>query len=212
MSSRPSKNVFASSMDTAVVRQGYDILMTDIGDAYVVEAATDKGKKLLCYGQELEGRDADDLKSRKAVWEKNKKGAQQAQARLQAVLPAQAAGKGLQPPVWEEKARLCYSCGSCNQVCPTCYCFDVQDEVNWDLKTGTRCRAWDGCLLENFATVAGNHNFRKKTGGTFPPPAVPQGQVRAGQDRRPDRLRRLRPLHHGLHGRHRQPGRKSITG
>jgi ferredoxin len=37
----------------------------------------------------------------------------------------------------------------------------VQDFVNWDLKTGRRQRCWDGCLLENFATVAGNHNFRK---------------------------------------------------
>ena len=37
----------------------------------------------------------------------------------------------------------------------------MQDEVDWNLKTGQRVRAWDGCLLENFATVAGDHNFRK---------------------------------------------------
>ena len=33
----PSKNVFASSMGTAVVKKGYDVLITDIGDSYVVE-------------------------------------------------------------------------------------------------------------------------------------------------------------------------------
>ena len=37
----------------------------------------------------------------------------------------------------------------------------MQDEVNWDLSTGCRYRAWDGCLLSSFATVAGNHNFRQ---------------------------------------------------
>jgi sulfhydrogenase subunit beta (sulfur reductase) len=47
-------------------------------------------------------------------------------------------------------------------VCPTCFCFDVQDQVNWDLCSGTRCRQWDGCLLSEFAMVAGGHNFRRQ--------------------------------------------------
>jgi ferredoxin len=38
----------------------------------------------------------------------------------------------------------------------------VRDETTWDLKSGERCRVWDGCLLRDFATVAGGHNFRKK--------------------------------------------------
>ena len=43
----PSKNVFASSMGTATVHKGYDVLLTDIGDGYVAEAATEKGETLL---------------------------------------------------------------------------------------------------------------------------------------------------------------------
>ena len=39
----PSKNVFASSMGTATVKEGYDILLTDIGEAYLADAATVKG-------------------------------------------------------------------------------------------------------------------------------------------------------------------------
>ena len=64
-------------------------------------------------------------------------------------------------PVWEEKAKTCFSCGSCNLVCPTCYCFNVKDDMNWDLKTGKRQRSWDGCLLDTFTEVAGGHEFRK---------------------------------------------------
>jgi len=30
----------------------------------------------------------------------------------------------------------------------------------WDLASGSRVRTWDGCLLTDFALIAGNHNFR----------------------------------------------------
>ena len=36
----PSKNVFASTMGTATIKKGYDVLITDIGNAWVVEIAT----------------------------------------------------------------------------------------------------------------------------------------------------------------------------
>ena len=67
--------------------------------------------------------------------------------------------------IWEEMSKDCFSCGTCNIVCPTCYCFDVQDVWNLDQVTGCRSRTWDGCLLEDFAQVSlgGGHteNFRE---------------------------------------------------
>jgi sulfhydrogenase subunit beta (sulfur reductase) len=64
--------------------------------------------------------------------------------------------------LWEATARRCYSCGSCNLSCPTCYCFNTYDELDMTLKSGERRREWDGCQLTNFALVAGGHNFRPK--------------------------------------------------
>jgi sulfhydrogenase subunit beta (sulfur reductase) len=64
--------------------------------------------------------------------------------------------------LWEATARRCYSCGSCNLSCPTCYCFNVYDELDMTLAAGERKREWDGCQLTNFAMVAGEHNFRSK--------------------------------------------------
>ncbi len=64
-------------------------------------------------------------------------------------------------PVWEEVSRNCVGCGTCNLVCPTCYCFNVEDNVELSLKTGTRDRHWDGCMLNSFAAVAGGENFRE---------------------------------------------------
>jgi sulfhydrogenase subunit beta (sulfur reductase) len=158
---RPSQNVFASSMNTATVDHGYDLLVTDIGESYVVEAATEKGQALLGLMKGVQDASHDDLNRRQAVWDKNTGALNQHTLDCKPSFLPKLLEKNYHHPVWKEKARLCYSCGSCNQVCPTCYCFDVQDEVNWDLKTGCRYRAWDGCLLQNFATVAGNHNFRK---------------------------------------------------
>lgn len=62
--------------------------------------------------------------------------------------------------VWQGMAQRCYSCGSCNQVCPTCYCFDIQDCNSLALDGGCRERTWDACMLGDFALVAGGHNFR----------------------------------------------------
>lgn len=164
---RPSKNVFASSMNTATIDHGYDMLVTDIGKSYVVEAATEKGKALMSLMNGATESSHEDLNQRKAVWDRNEGQLNQHKLDCKPAFLPKLLEKSYNHPVWEEKARLCYACGSCNQVCPTCYCFDVQDEVNWDLKTGCRYRAWDGCLLENFATVAGNHNFRKKRADRF---------------------------------------------
>jgi len=162
-----SKNIFASSMNTATVDKGFDILLTDIGTGYVVEAATDKGEALVKTIAGAKASTQEALDKRKAVQDKNKVNLNKHVLECKPSYLPTLLDKAYEHPVWEEKARLCYSCGSCNQVCPTCYCFDVQDEVNWDLKTGQRSRAWDGCLLENFATVAGDHNFRKHRESRF---------------------------------------------
>ncbi|HUN81334.1 MAG TPA: 4Fe-4S dicluster domain-containing protein [Phycisphaerae bacterium] len=64
--------------------------------------------------------------------------------------------------IWDATAKRCYSCGSCNLVCPTCYCFDIQDECEMPLTKNSRVRSWDSCMLRDFSLVAGGHNFRKK--------------------------------------------------
>jgi ferredoxin len=158
---KPSKNVFASSMKTAVVKEGYDILLTDIDAGFIAEAATDKGRELLSKAKGAVDATDEDLAKRQHVWDHNAKNLNKHELKCDpAYLPKLLEGAA-KHPVWEKKAKTCFSCGSCNQVCPTCYCFDVQDEVNWDLASGGRKRCWDGCLLDGFTKVAGNHEFRK---------------------------------------------------
>jgi len=157
---KASANVFASSMGTAVVRQGYDVLLTDIGNDYVAEAATEKGQTMLANAKTTEADEAA-LKSREAVWARNKKTLNRHELKCTPSYLPKLLNRAYDHPVWEERARTCFSCGSCNLVCPTCYCFNMQDDVSWDLKAGTRGREWDGCLLDGFTEVAGGHEFRK---------------------------------------------------
>lgn len=67
-------------------------------------------------------------------------------------------------PVYQQYAERCFSCGTCNLVCPTCYCFETQDELELDglldKQKGKKSRHWDACLNPGFAEVAGGHNFR----------------------------------------------------
>ncbi len=163
----PSENVFASSMGTATVNKGYDILLTDIGDGYVAEAATEKGQTLLAKATQAIETSDKDLKKRRELWDRNEKGLNKHQLKCKPSDLPKLLEKAYDHPVWEEKAKTCFSCGSCNQVCPTCYCFNVQDDVNWDLKTGKRQRFWDGCLLDGFTKVAGGHEFRGNRADRF---------------------------------------------
>ena len=159
---KPSRNVFAASMGKAVVKEGFDILLTFIAGEYLVDVRTDKGEQLAQKMPQKEEADQYLVARREQVWED----AQRFLSRhclkcspddLPRLLNTSDA---YQHPVWARRAQKCYSCGSCTMVCPTCYCFDVKDDPGWDLKSARRERIWDSCQLEGFALVAGNHNFR----------------------------------------------------
>ena len=163
----PSKNVFASSMGTATVKDGFDVLLTDIGNAFVMESGSKKGDNLIAKAQGAVDSSEKDLQTRQKIQADNEKRLNNHKLKCEASYLPKLLERAYDHPVWEEKAKTCFSCGSCNLVCPTCYCFNVQDDVNWDFISGKRQRAWDGCLLDGFTKVAGEHEFRKKRADRF---------------------------------------------
>jgi len=158
---RASPDVFAGCMGTATVKDGFDILLTLVNDDYLVDARTPKGEALLKEAPDLQEADAVSLGRREQVWKDAERFLRKHELRCRPDdLPA-LLEKSWEHPLWKKRSELCYSCGSCVLVCPTCFCFDVQDEVDYDLASGRRVRQWDSCQLPDFAVVAGNHNFRK---------------------------------------------------
>lgn len=166
----PSPDVFAACMGNATMkgRNDHDVLLTKLPDGnYIVDPRSEKGDKLCEALAEAREADAASLDQREKVWEANIELLRQHELKVEPEdLPA-LLDRSRSHPVWEEKAELCYSCGSCNFVCPTCYCFDVEDEMSWDMENGQRVRKWDGCMLEDFAAVAGGHNFRGKRSARY---------------------------------------------
>jgi ferredoxin len=155
---------FANQMGATRVDRGFDLFLTDIGEALVVTVGSEKGAALLSRAAGVRDATPDERRRRDlalaaadALYGQN---ALDCDAReLPELLRPDSTWEH---PVWEEKSRSCYSCGTCNTVCPTCVCFDVRDEVEIDLRSGVRRRSWDGCLLLDFARVASGENFRHK--------------------------------------------------
>jgi sulfhydrogenase subunit beta (sulfur reductase) len=158
---KAGERAFWGAMGTWKVAEGWDIWLTDIGGKYVVEAGTKKGVELLAKFAAANEASSDDGKKRDAVCAKLAEMGTTADVKFTPEELPELLRGNFEHPVWEEKAKKCYSCGSCNLVCPTCYCFDVQDFMAVSLAEGTRYRIWDGCLLEEFASVGSGENFRE---------------------------------------------------
>ena len=63
---------------------------------------------------------------------------------------------------WKKLADDCFSCGVCNVLCPTCFCFEFKDKVEENGDGFERTREHSECQLEAFTRVAGDHVFRDK--------------------------------------------------
>ena len=150
---------FCKSMGTLSVPDNFDLHMTDLGDEYLLEIGTSKGASLLWgFNEVRETEDADFERLNKIMSEKWSHFTYRLDfdiTELPALLSLSYGNK-----VWEELGDRCLGCGSCNIVCPTCYCFDVGDDVNFNLCSGSHFRLWDSCQLDRFAIVAGGHDFR----------------------------------------------------
>jgi sulfhydrogenase subunit beta (sulfur reductase) len=60
---------------------------------------------------------------------------------------------------WIEQSLRCLGCGACAYVCPSCACFDIQDEAHG--KNGLRIRCWDSCGFSHFTLHTSGHNPRE---------------------------------------------------
>jgi ferredoxin len=59
---------------------------------------------------------------------------------------------------WKDISLRCIGCGSCTFLCPTCHCFDIQDEG--DTFSGVRRKNWDSCSFAMFTMHTSGHNPR----------------------------------------------------
>ncbi len=151
---------FCYRVNSQEVTTGCDILLYDLGEKYIFEYKNEKGREFAIkyFGSQGSDHGAYDkfLKEKESNFGKTE-GPFKDLEYLPGVFE-----HTKDHPIWEEEAKRCLSCGSCIMVCPTCYCFDVADELALNLKEGQRLRRWDACMLSDFANVATGESFRKE--------------------------------------------------
>lgn len=134
--------------------EGSDVMLYDVGDSYYVHGITDRGKKVLeAMSANLEKPSPDQEKRKDEIIRKaesaegfTRKITQESIGKLDASFDSK---------YWDDVSRRCLSCGACTYYCPTCHCFDINDE-----KGGKRVRTWDSCQFSNFTMHTSSHNPR----------------------------------------------------
>lgn len=154
----PSDANFASSVGSEFAKEGFDLFLSDIGDKYFVRIGTAAGAEIASkFGDFLDASDVDySAYDRQMDLYKNKFNVNVNLDNFFENFEIVYGKKDL----WEKLAKSCFSCGSCNLVCPTCFCFNVRDDMKIDLVEGLKTRQWDSCMISNYGLVAGGHNFR----------------------------------------------------
>lgn len=161
----PSPNCFCLSVGgSPVSTDGLDVQMTDLGDRYFVKAITETGKELMTAAGKLFAEpSASDQKQLKQVHAEAVTYPQRKVNNLEEV-PAKLKAS-FKSPLWQELAQACIGCGICTFLCPTCHCFDINDEVQSKAPLkGIRVRTWDNCQFPDFTMHSSGHNPREGTG------------------------------------------------
>ena len=155
---RAFKHRFSGSMIVDEHYRTADLMLVDMeNDAYGIEVVSDEGRALIRESAAVPADEhtIENMERRKHVVQ-DEAHLSMPKKDLPVFLQKQQQSK-----VIDRRADRCFSCGSCVLVCPTCYCFHVEEEVDLSLQAGRRTRTWDGCMMEGFASAAGGHNFRE---------------------------------------------------
>ena len=136
---------------------GLDVLMADMDDKYLAKVLTEKGRS---YMDACGFADEADATESQVLFDVLKK---EAEKNITASVETGSLKEKTildlhEATFWDDVAFSCINCGTCTYVCPTCWCFDIQDETK--RKSSTRFRNWDTCMSSQFTMHASGHNPR----------------------------------------------------
>jgi len=131
---------------------GSDILFTRLGEDgdYLAEVLTEKGLSVVNLASNLFEK-TNNIEKEKFLAE--------VPVRFNHEEIRERLDKFFESKEWIEQSLRCLGCGACAYVCPTCACFDIQDEAHG--KNGSRVRCWDSCGFSHFTLHTSGHNPRE---------------------------------------------------
>jgi sulfhydrogenase subunit beta (sulfur reductase) len=151
---------FCASMGTGPflqIKEDFDIVLTAKGQNYLVEFGSQKGRKLVAKTKNLKTARRQDFRDKFQI---EKQAIASFTKCIDTLGLPELLMSNLDHPVYERTADArCLGCTNCTMVCPTCYCYNVEDHTSFDLMTTERKRHWDSCQELNFAKLH-EGNFR----------------------------------------------------
>jgi len=141
-----------------VARSGYDVQLTEMGEVYLVEVGSERGRELVERAGDLLREGGGELVAERErlveeAWDKFDRHGNIAQAMRWI------SGDDTPEELWQELGAKCFSCGSCSLVCPVCSCFDTYEYVEDGV--GARIRCWDSCHFPGYSLEASGFNPRE---------------------------------------------------
>lgn len=131
---------------------GSDILLTPVKtEGYIVEVITEKGAELVARYDDYFEEDKKINKTDYLVDIPVRFSVEELEGKM---------SKMFESDVWKQQSERCIGCGTCAYVCPTCACFDIQ-ENNSKNGYGNRLRCWDSCGFSLFTQHTSGHNPRE---------------------------------------------------
>ena len=130
--------------------EGSDILLTPVNEDYLVEIVSEKGKELVeKYGNLFE-------KAPDGIRKEDYLADVPVRFNVEEIL--RKLPELFESKLWDEQSKRCIGCGACAYVCPTCACFDIQEDAKGS--SGKRIRCWDSCCFSLFTLHTSGHNPR----------------------------------------------------
>lgn len=151
----PKSTCFCTSVGCSPYNEeGLDLLLTTDGDTKTAKVLTEKGSRFLeAAGWETTVEDTELFDSKRENAEsKIESTVKVDNLKNQDLMTLHGA------PFWEDVSFACLNCGTCTYTCPTCWCFDLQDEARG--KKGKRFKNWDSCMFPLFTIHTTGHNPR----------------------------------------------------
>lgn len=140
---RSAATCFCASMNTGPrAHEGYDIALTELEDAFLVEAGSMAGDAVLAELPLQPAREGEITQAVQAI----EAAACSQTRRLDTENIRALLFNNLEHPRWDDVAGRCLSCGNCTMVCPTCFCHRETDVASLDGKESGHQRQWDSCF------------------------------------------------------------------
>ena len=135
---------------------GLDVLLTETDDAFFAKVLTQKGENLFQAAKTVGPAEENLIQRATAI---QQAAADKVVSKIETSRLAELDTIALyEAEFWEEVHFACINCGICTFLCPTCWCFDIQDETYG--RAGDRIRNWDSCMFPLFTLHASGHNPR----------------------------------------------------